>query len=113
MLARALSRPRAAAARALSASAHPDRPPPNVRNALTRRLEPLAPGASGVLGWYQCGPTVYAAAHVGHAATYVTFDVLRRVLEGFFGYEVPSPHRTPAAVGVRASPGARCNSCRM
>jgi cysteinyl-tRNA synthetase len=29
---------------------------------------------------YVCGPTVYAPAHVGHARTYLYFDVLRRTL---------------------------------
>jgi len=29
---------------------------------------------------YVCGPTVYDAAHVGHARTYLFFDIVRRVL---------------------------------
>ena len=32
------------------------------------------------LTWYVCGPTVYDVAHVGHARTYVTLDIARRVL---------------------------------
>jgi cysteinyl-tRNA synthetase len=36
---------------------------------------------------YVCGPTVYDYCHVGHARTYVNFDVLRRYLEAT-GYEV-------------------------
>ena len=31
--------------------------------------------------WYICGPTVYDASHVGHARNYLTFDIIRRVLE--------------------------------
>ncbi|KAH9322117.1 hypothetical protein KI387_016756, partial [Taxus chinensis] len=38
--------------------------------------------------WYICGPTVYDSSHVGHARNYVTFDILRRILEGFFNYRV-------------------------
>lgn len=34
----------------------------------------------GRLTWYACGPTVYDDAHLGHARTYVSFDILRRVL---------------------------------
>lgn len=25
---------------------------------------------------------------MGHARAYITFDILRRVLEGYFGYEI-------------------------
>ncbi len=38
-----------------------------------------APGRPVAL--YVCGPTVYAAAHVGHARTYLEFDLVRRTLE--------------------------------
>ncbi|KAL4854639.1 Cysteine--tRNA ligase [Chlorella vulgaris] len=38
--------------------------------------------------WYSCGPTVYDAAHLGHARTYVTFDTLRTVMERYFGLRV-------------------------
>lgn len=30
--------------------------------------------------WYVCGPTVYDSAHLGHGRTYVSLDILRRVL---------------------------------
>jgi cysteinyl-tRNA synthetase len=33
------------------------------------------------LAWYTCGPTTYAAMHLGHARTYVWLDMMRRVLE--------------------------------
>lgn len=32
------------------------------------------------------GPTVYDSAHVGHARNYLSFDIVRRVLEDYFGY---------------------------
>lgn len=34
------------------------------------------------------GPTVYDAAHLGHARTYVSLDVLRRLLTDHFGYTI-------------------------
>jgi cysteinyl-tRNA synthetase len=33
---------------------------------------------------YICGPTVYGPGHVGHLKTYLTFDIVRRVLEDYF-----------------------------
>lgn len=38
--------------------------------------------------WYICGPTVYDASHMGHARTYLTFDIIRRILEDYFDYHV-------------------------
>jgi len=35
-----------------------------------------------------CGPTVYDAAHLGHARTYVCFDIMSRILSEVFGYHV-------------------------
>jgi len=35
-----------------------------------------------------CGPTVYDASHMGHARTYLGFDIIRRLLETYFGYDV-------------------------
>lgn len=34
----------------------------------------------------RAGPTVYDSAHVGHARNYLSFDIVRRVLEDYFGY---------------------------
>ncbi|MFT4086277.1 MAG: cysteine--1-D-myo-inosityl 2-amino-2-deoxy-alpha-D-glucopyranoside ligase [Gordonia sp. (in: high G+C Gram-positive bacteria)] len=42
------------------------------------QVKPLAPGP--VAGMYVCGITPYDATHLGHAATYVTFDLINRVL---------------------------------
>jgi len=49
-------------------------------NTATRRIEPFDP-PSDPIRMYVCGPTVYDHAHLGHARTYVFFDVVRRVLE--------------------------------
>ncbi|ETO30912.1 cysteine-tRNA ligase, partial [Reticulomyxa filosa] len=38
--------------------------------------------------WYTCGPTVYAPSHMGHARTYITFDIIRNILEFYFGFRV-------------------------
>jgi len=43
---------------------------------------------SSFLSWYICGPTVYDEAHIGHARTYVTFDIIRRILEDYFHYRI-------------------------
>jgi cysteinyl-tRNA synthetase len=40
------------------------------------------------LKWYTCGPTVYDASHLGHARSYIGFDIVRRILEDYFGYNV-------------------------
>eukprot|EP01043_Picozoa_sp_COSAG02_P051062 COSAG02_NODE_5327_length_4433_cov_26.736271_1_plen_608_part_00 len=40
------------------------------------------------LTWYSCGPTVYDAAHLGHARNYVCLDILHRVLTDHYGIPV-------------------------
>ncbi|MBM7369519.1 cysteine--1-D-myo-inosityl 2-amino-2-deoxy-alpha-D-glucopyranoside ligase [Gordonia hydrophobica] len=42
------------------------------------QVKPVAPGEVATM--YVCGITPYDATHLGHAATYVTFDVINRVL---------------------------------
>ncbi|MCF8610614.1 cysteine--1-D-myo-inosityl 2-amino-2-deoxy-alpha-D-glucopyranoside ligase [Gordonia sp. HY285] len=42
------------------------------------QVKPLAPGPVATM--YVCGITPYDATHLGHAATYVTFDLINRVL---------------------------------
>ena len=43
-----------------------------------REVVPFAPGE--VVTMYTCGITPYDSAHIGHAAVYVTYDVLQRRL---------------------------------
>jgi cysteinyl-tRNA synthetase len=50
-------------------------------------LRDFRPASTNAVNMYVCGPTVYSDAHVGHARSYVSFDVMRRYLE-FKGYEV-------------------------
>jgi len=49
-------------------------------NSLTRKKEQFEPLQEGAVGIYVCGPTVYGHAHLGHAKSYVSFDVLVRYL---------------------------------
>jgi len=35
-----------------------------------------------------CGPTVYDHSHLGHAKTYVSSDILRRIMTDYFNYDV-------------------------
>jgi cysteinyl-tRNA synthetase len=50
-------------------------------NTLTRKKETFKPLKKGSIGVYLCGPTVYGPAHIGHARTYIAFDIIRRYLE--------------------------------
>jgi cysteinyl-tRNA synthetase len=55
-------------------------------DSLSRSLKPLQPSQpDGVFRFYNCGPTVYAPAHIGNFRTFVVNDVLRRLLELEFG----------------------------
>ncbi|MEX2704789.1 MAG: cysteine--tRNA ligase [Candidatus Freyrarchaeum guaymaensis] len=58
-----------------------------VYNTLTRKKEEFIPLNGKRVGMYVCGPTVYDYSHVGHARSYVAFDVIRRYLE-YKGYTV-------------------------
>ena len=54
-------------------------------NTLTRKKEVFKPLKEGQVGVYVCGPTVYGHSHLGHAKSYVSFDVLVRYLR-YLGY---------------------------
>ena len=47
---------------------------------LTRTTEPLATLHPDRVSLFVCGPTVYDDSHIGHARTYVAFDVLAKYL---------------------------------
>jgi cysteinyl-tRNA synthetase len=60
--------------------------PITLHDSLTRAPRELRPShADGVFRFYNCGPTVYAAAHIGNFRTFVVNDLLRRLLELEFG----------------------------
>src|SRR3984957_10386341 len=57
-------------------------------DSMTREIRELRPAQpDGVFRFYNCGPTVYAPAHIGNFRTFVINDVLRRLLELEFGPE--------------------------
>ncbi|VTJ82501.1 cysteine--tRNA ligase, cytoplasmic isoform X1 [Marmota monax] len=57
-------------------------------NSLTRNKDVFIPQDGKKVTWYCCGPTVYDASHMGHARSYISFDILRRVLKDYFQYDV-------------------------
>lgn len=56
-------------------------------NTLTRKKEEFIPINPGFIGIYVCGPTVYSDPHLGHAKSYISFDILVRYLR-WLGYKV-------------------------
>ncbi len=52
-----------------------------IYNTLSRRKEVFEPLHPGKAGMYVCGPTVYGEAHLGHARSAITFDLLFRYLK--------------------------------
>jgi len=58
-----------------------------IYNTLTRQKEVFVPIEEGRVGIYVCGPTVYDHPHIGHAKSYVSFDIVVRYLR-YLGYAV-------------------------
>lgn len=52
-----------------------------VYNTLTRKKEVFRPGRGKKIELFVCGPTTYDFSHIGHARTYVVFDVLAKYLK--------------------------------
>jgi len=69
-------------------------PPPGpvaelkLNNSFTRKKDLFKPLQDNTIHWYSCGPTVYDKSHMGHARSYVSFDIIRKILKGYFGYNV-------------------------
>src|SRR5579885_2561175 len=55
--------------------------PLRLYNTRTHATEPFRPLEPGHVRFYVCGLTPSAEAHLGHARSFLTFDVLRRYLE--------------------------------
>lgn len=51
-----------------------------IYNTLSRKKEPFTPLQPGKVGLYVCGITVYDVCHMGHARTYLSFDLMVRYL---------------------------------
>ena len=58
-----------------------------IYNTQTRRLEPFVTLLPGRVTMYCCGVTVYDYCHLGHARSYIIWDMVRRYLK-WRGYEV-------------------------
>lgn len=58
-----------------------------IYNVLSRKKEEFKPITEGKVNMYVCGPTVYDHSHIGHAKTYIGFDVVVRYLR-YLGYDV-------------------------
>ena len=58
-----------------------------IYNTLTRQKSAFTPIEPGKVGLYVCGITVYDLSHMGHARTYLSFDVMVRYMR-YLGYDV-------------------------
>ncbi len=59
----------------------------NIYNTMTQEKEPFEARHLVRVKLFVCGPTVYDDAHIGHARTYISFDMVKRYLE-YKGYSV-------------------------
>lgn len=58
-----------------------------VYNTKTHEKEEFKPLNENNVGMYVCGPTVYGYPHLGHAKSYISFDIIYRYLK-YLGYNV-------------------------
>jgi len=55
---------------------------------IDKKKVPLVVSDHRNIKWYSCGPTVYNSCHIGHASTYLRFDLVRRILSNLYGYKI-------------------------
>ena len=60
--------------------------PLQIYNTLSGKKESFNPVREGQASLYVCGPTVYCDSHLGHAKSYVSFDIILRYLR-YCGYK--------------------------
>lgn len=58
-----------------------------IYNTLSKEKQPFTPIVKNKVGLYVCGITVYDLCHMGHARTYLSFDIVVRYLR-HLGYDV-------------------------
>jgi cysteinyl-tRNA synthetase len=58
-----------------------------IYNSLSRKKEDFVPVKEGEVSMYVCGPTVYDYPHIGHAKSYISFDIVARYLR-YLGYRL-------------------------
>nr|BET44362.1 MAG: cysteine--tRNA ligase [Candidatus Aschnera chinzeii] len=58
-----------------------------IYNTLSKKKEIFVPINTGKINMYVCGVTVYDLCHIGHARTFIAFDVIIRYLR-YIGYQV-------------------------
>lgn len=58
-----------------------------IYSTLSKKVETLETNLSGKIDFFVCGPTVYDAPHLGHAKTYIQFDMIVKYLR-WRGFEV-------------------------
>jgi cysteinyl-tRNA synthetase len=56
-------------------------------NTMSGKVEPFTTRVKNQVNIYVCGPTVYDYSHIGHAKTYMAFDLITRYLK-YKGYEI-------------------------
>lgn len=59
-----------------------------IYNSITKKMEEFVPLSGNKVKAYICGPTVYDSPHIGHARTYISFDIIRIIMTEYFGYDL-------------------------